>query len=648
MHHPLQRKIFVRFLAILAMLGALTLLSSVVWFHRTLIREAQERVQSDLQAAHRLLIARSEQDVAVLEAVGQVYGELPPEEAALLYRTVARKNAFDLGGIFRIGGGPGERILSGVSFGAAPGWLAPLLRRPAGSGFVLVPVEELAEENPALADRIRTEFPMFPGKSRAFSRSEVLVAAAWVPAPPQPGRPAVLLYGGRVLNHNNAVVDGIRDLVFRQETVGGKPLGTVTLFQGDVRIATNVLGPGGERALGTPVSAAVFDRVYVHGQVWTDRALVVDRWYISAYRPLQSPEGKTVGMLYAGVLESRYLSLRNRILASYLGIFLLGALLAVVLSYFVSRSLVAPLQRLRNAAQAVHGGDLDVSMAPPPDASQETAELMAAFNEMIAAIRDRDTSLTGANERLRMINQRLEILNRNYTEMLGFVTHELSNMLGVILLDAHTLKEDLWERLGSEEREVLQSILNYLEKFRGMIRNFLDLSRIEKGKLEVNKARINLYWEVLQTVERELAGALQRGEMTLELDPSLEALELDADPNLMRVVFYNLIGNGVKYGYAKGRVRVFGGQEDAGWAVHVRNDGLGIPAEEIPRLSQQFYRIRMEGRQQREGSGLGLFISREIIERHGGRLEILSEYGSWADFIVHLPRKSGPEAAPAG
>ena len=353
-------------------------------------------------------------------------------------------------------------------------------------------------------------------------------------------------------------------------------------------------------------------------------------------------------MLYTGVLESRYLDIRNRILASYLGIFLLGALVAVVLSYFISRSLVAPLQRLRAATRAVHGGDLAVRMEPPPDASQETAELMAAFNEMVGAIRDRDASLTGANEQLRMINQRLEILNRNYTEMLGFVTHELSNMLGVILLDAHTLKEDLWERLGAEEREVLQSILNYLEKFRGMIRNFLDLSRIEKGKLEVNKARISLYWEVFQTVERELAGAFQRGEMALELDPALEALEVDADPNLMRVVFYNLIGNGVKYGYPRGRVRVFAAAEEAaGWAVHVRNDGLGIPAEEIPRLSRQFYRIRMEGRQQREGSGLGLFISREIIERHGGRLEIQSEYGAWADFIVHLPRPATPGTAAA-
>jgi signal transduction histidine kinase len=153
----------------------------------------------------------------------------------------------------------------------------------------------------------------------------------------------------------------------------------------------------------------------------------------------------------------------------------------------------------------------------------------------------------------------------------------------------------------------------------------------------VEKVPINLYWEVLQPVGRELAGACQRGEMTLELDGTLEALEVEADPSLMRVVFYNLIHNGVKYGFANGRIRVFAEQAAGEWAVHVRNDGLGIPAEEIPNLFQRFYRVRMEGRQQREGSGLGLFISREIVERHGGQLEVRSEHGSWADFIVHIP-----------
>jgi signal transduction histidine kinase len=125
--------------------------------------------------------------------------------------------------------------------------------------------------------------------------------------------------------------------------------------------------------------------------------------------------------------------------------------------------------------------------------------------------------------------------------------------------------------------------------------------------------------------------------MLLDLDPSLEGIDLDADPNLMRIVFYNLIHNGVKYGYARGAVRVFAEREADGWAIHVRNDGLGVPEGEIANLSRKFYRVRVEGRQQREGSGLGLFISREILERHDGRLVIHSEVGAWADFIVHLP-----------
>jgi hypothetical protein len=224
MHHPLQRKIFVRFLAIISMLGALTLLSSTVWFHRTQIREAQERVQLDLRAAHRLLLARSGRTPRSWSS-GQA-GELPPDRMARLYRTAARRNAFDVGGCLPADGGPGERILSGKAIAAAPDWLTPLRRRPAGSGFVLLPMEELAEENPALAERIRSSFPMFPTKSRAFSRSEVLVAVAWVTVPANPGQPAVVVRRAGA-HHNN---DGGRD----PGPVSGSPAGNrwdLTLFR---------------------------------------------------------------------------------------------------------------------------------------------------------------------------------------------------------------------------------------------------------------------------------------------------------------------------------------------------------------------------------------------------------------------------------
>jgi two-component system NtrC family sensor kinase len=637
MHQPLHRKIFFRFLAIIALLGGLTLLLATIWFHRTLIKEAQERVRLDLQAAHRLLLARTEQDSAALGVLSLPCRDPSRESFGAAFRAVAGQDRFDFGGIYYPASGNGWRALSGRTIEGPSDWLAGLAGRPAGGGFALLAMDELAEENPGRTERLRQAVSGFPRRGRAFSREAVLVELAWAPVPATAGQPAGVLYGGRVLNVNNTVVDAIRDLVFQRETHNGKPLGTVTIFQGDVRIATNVIGPEGRRALGTAVSEAVFRRVFADGQVWTDRALVVDRWYISAYQPLRATDGRVIGMLYAGVLESRYLELRDRILASYVGIFLLGAVIAVILSFFFSRTLVMPLQRLLAGIRKVHDGNREIRMTPPTSASLETAALMTGFNEMVQSIRERDDSLTGANEQLRMINQRLAVLNRNYTEMLGFVTHELSNMLGVILLDAHTLKDELWDRLGPDEREVLGSILSYLEKFREMIRNFLDLSRIEKGKLVVEKVPINLYWEVLQPVGRELAGACQRGEMTLELDGTLEALEVEADPSLMRVVFYNLIHNGVKYGFANGRIRVFAEQAAGEWAVHVRNDGLGIPAEEIPNLFQRFYRVRMEGRQQREGSGLGLFISREIVERHGGQLEVRSEHGSWADFIVHIP-----------
>lgn len=135
--------------------------------------------------------------------------------------------------------------------------------------------------------------------------------------------------------------------------------------------------------------------------------------------------------------------------------------------------------------------------------------------------------------------------------------------------------------------------------------------------------------------------------MKLDIGEPVQEIELDADPNLMRVVFYNLLGNAIKYGYPGGQIRVFGEKQEREIAIHVWNEGLGIEAEAIPYLFQKFHRIRVEGKSQREGSGLGLFITQEIVARHGGTIRVESKRGEWADFVVRLPLETAPPSEPA-
>jgi len=134
-----------------------------------------------------------------------------------------------------------------------------------------------------------------------------------------------------VINQNYEFVDFVRENVFTAATYDGKNLGTVTIFQGDVRITTNVVGADGQRAIGTRVSEEVYDQVLGQGKMWIGPAFVVDNWYISAYEPLRNIQGDIVGMLYVGILKQRYDDMRRQAMT----IFIVVAGLVFICAVFV-------------------------------------------------------------------------------------------------------------------------------------------------------------------------------------------------------------------------------------------------------------------------------------------------------------------------
>ena len=121
-----------------------------------------------------------------------------------------------------------------------------------------------------------------------------------------------VIYCGKFINKNADLINKIHESIFEDETFEGKPIGTVTIFLDDVRIATNVLDKKENRAEGTRVSQEVYEEVVVKGNYWLARAFVVDSWYIAAYEPIKDIEGNIIGILYTGYLEN-YLMEENKI-----------------------------------------------------------------------------------------------------------------------------------------------------------------------------------------------------------------------------------------------------------------------------------------------------------------------------------------------
>jgi len=180
-----------------------------------------------------------------------------------------------------------------------------------------------------------------------------------------------------------------------------------------------------------------------------------------------------------------------------------------------------------------------------------------------------------------------------------------------------------------------------------MVRHYLNLARIENGELRPVPTHVELLEEVvapvLETADLELAAKGMK--VTNTISPEIA---LQADRNMVREIFENLVGNAIKYGRAGGAILVAAEPDDTMVRIRVRNDGEGIPTERLPQLFQKFTRIEgTEGAKRQRGTGLGLFITRNIVEAHGGRIEARSEPGAWAEFVFTLPRWAQTNASPS-
>jgi len=463
-----------------------------------------------------------------------------------------------------------------------------------------------------------------------------MLAGAAVPVV-EDGEMIGILEMGTLLNGAVEEVDRIRDAVFANETYKGKPVGTATIFMEDLRISTNVLDDQGRRAVGTRVSDEVAEQVLEDGEPWTGRAYVVDTWYLSQYDPIRDPNGDIIGMLYVGELEQKYLDLRRRAVTMFLSVVVGGMLVAILTFYFLTRGVVRPVMKLSHATQLLSRGELmhrvDV------ERSDELGELALSFNKMAERLEKQRREIEENQRRLRDLNKELRITNRNYMEMLGFVSHELKNPLSSAIMSLHTVKDGYLGDLTDAQKKSLESVARSLDYFREMIKNYLDLSRLEKGELEAHRQQIHLLSRVVEPVLEGLGRSFEEREMQV-VDHLPDDLEVYADTDLLRVVYDNLLSNAIKYGKPGGIIELGGHADDDVVTLSVYNEGKGIPSEQMPNLFKKFSRLDSPEHAKEKGTGLGLFICREIIEEHGGRIWADSEEGEWVRFSFTLPDQS--------
>ena len=235
-------------------------------------------------------------------------------------------------------------------------------------------------------------------------------------------------------------------------------------------------------------------------------------------------------------------------------------------------------------------------------------------------------------------NAALSRANKLQSDFVSIASHELKTPLTAIGAYADALLMNVENPGFPERREFLEVIRHENERLLRMVNRILDFSQIEFGNRALHRRRVELD-ELLAEAVRTLAPQLERKrqEVDAQLPESLPSVEVDRD--LMTQVFLNLIGNASKFSPESSTIHVSAEEEATHIALTVRDEGPGIPEHEIPHIFKQFYRVRREKNDTADGSGLGLTIVNNILEMHGGRIEVVENSGPGATFRFQIPKQ---------
>lgn len=240
----------------------------------------------------------------------------------------------------------------------------------------------------------------------------------------------------------------------------------------------------------------------------------------------------------------------------------------------------------------------------------------------------------------------LSAANQAYTEMLGFVSHELKSPVASIVTDAQVLSEGYLGDLTPDQKHKIDRMILKGEYLLSLVREYLDLARLEGGELTLNardgvRVDADLIEPAVDIVRPQIDAKRMR--LTTAFGADLPGVTWDVD--LMKIVLVNLIGNAVKYGHEAGEIRVtVNPAADASGemrlALSVWNEGPGFPPSERGRLFRKFSRLQVPELQRQKGTGVGLYTVWRIVRLHGGRITARSEFGSWAEFTAEIPVKA--------
>lgn len=322
--------------------------------------------------------------------------------------------------------------------------------------------------------------------------------------------------------------------------------------------------------------------------------------------------GQNVGIVLtgcapSGITDVLQVMLRTIVMAS---IWVLMATLIAV--YFISDRIISPLKEMSVAAKCFAQGQFDVRV--PVTGHDEVSELALAFNNMAASLENVETM------RRSFIANVSHELRTPMTSIAGFVDSMLDGAIPP-------------EKYG----QYLKVISTEVHRLSRLVTSLLDISRIQAGERKFNKSAFDVC-EMAREILISLEQRIESKKLDVEFDCQEDSVYAYADRDAIYQILYNICDNAVKFSREGGKYRIRILDRDKKLYVSVYNEGVGIPAEDLPFVFDRFYKSDKSRSLDKTGVGLGLYIAKTVIDAHGEEIWVKSAAGEYCEFVFTLTR----------
>jgi len=315
---------------------------------------------------------------------------------------------------------------------------------------------------------------------------------------------------------------------------------------------------------------------------------------------------------------SSFKNSRNLVIGVAVGAIVLALLLGFVLAW----SVVGPIQRIDARLAGIASGDFSGHV--DVENRDELGELAANVNRM--------------NDELRRLYSELEETSRHKSEFLASMSHELRTPLNAIIGFSEVLREEMFGPVNEKQAEYLDDIISSGNHLLSLINDVLDLSKVEAGQVELEVGPFSLREALERGVVMVREQATEEG-VQVELSAGPEVDVVEGDERRIKQVIFNLLSNAVKFTPTGGEVDVSAIRVNGEVRVSVADTGPGIASGDHERIFEEFQQTDA-GLERLEGTGLGLALSKRLVELHGGRIWLESELGKGSTFVFTLPARA--------